>query len=122
MNDFHNRLGDALSEEDEAFLRRLDDEPGLFQQLGNTFQGPMKFWTAYAFVLSLVFFGGAIYCFVQLFSAETTRELFLWGTGVWWGMLAVGLIKVWFWMRLNHLVTLREIKRIELMVAKGAAD
>ncbi|WP_421789444.1 DUF6768 family protein [Hyphobacterium sp.] len=121
MSDFQSRLSASLSEEDEAFLRRLDDEPGLFQQMGNAFQGKLKFWTAYAFVMSFIIFGLAIYCFVQLLGAESTRELILWATGVWCALLSVGLTKIWFWMRMNHLAMLREVKRIELLVSKGAA-
>lgn len=121
MSDFNTKLGEALSEEDEAFLRRLEDEPGLFRQLGNTFHGPLKFWTAYAVIMSLVIFGLSIYCFVQLWNAESTREQILWATGVGCSLLSVGLTKIWFWMRMNHLALLREIKRIELRMAKGAA-
>lgn len=35
------------------------------------------------------------------------------------GMLAVAMIKMWFWMRMNHLALLRELKRIELRLARG---
>lgn len=119
MSDFHQNLDAALSEEDEAFLKRLDDEPGLIQQMSNAFQGKLKFWTAYAFVMSFVLFGVAVFCVWNLFQAESTRDLVLWATGVWCTMLSVGLIKVWFWMRMNHLAVLREIKRVELYLARN---
>ncbi|WP_421784775.1 DUF6768 family protein [Hyphobacterium sp.] len=119
MSDFNTTLNQALTEDEESFLRRLDDEPGLFEQLGNTFQGKLKFWTAYAFVMSFVIFIAAIYCFWQLLNAETTRGLILWATGTWCLLLSVGLTKIWFWMRMNHIAMLREIKRIELYLAKN---
>ncbi|GJL96571.1 MAG: hypothetical protein DHS20C06_03880 [Hyphobacterium sp.] len=119
MSDFHQNLDDALSEEDEAFLKRLDDEPGLIEQMSGAFQGKLKFWAAYAFAMSFFLFGAAIFCFWQLYQAETTRDLVLWATGVWCAMLSVGLIKIWFWMRMNHLATLREIKRVELYMARN---
>lgn len=33
-------------------------------------------------------------------------------------MIAVGLLKIWFWMRMNHLALLRELKRIELRLVR----
>ncbi|WP_420430444.1 DUF6768 family protein [Hyphobacterium sp.] len=121
MSDFNTTLNQALTEDEESFLRRLDDEPGLFEQMGNAFQGKLRFWTVYLFVMSFTLFGAAIYCFWQLFNAETTRELILWATGVWCLFLAVGLSKIWFWMRMNHLAMLREIKRVELYLAKNGS-
>lgn len=118
MSDFSKTLNQALTEDEESFLRRLEDEPGLFEQVGNAFQGKLKFWTAYAFVMSFIIFFGAIYCFWQLLNAETTREMILWATGTWCLLLSVGLTKIWFWMRMNHIGMLREIKRIELYLAK----
>jgi len=120
MSNFNQNVEDALSQDDEEFLRRLDDEPGLFVQMGNAFQERLKYWTAYAFIMSLMLFGGAVYCFWQLLQTDNARDAILWATGVWWGFLAVGLIKIWFWMRMNHLAVLREIKRVELHLVRGA--
>ncbi len=120
MSNFNQNLEDALSQDDEEFLRRLENEPGLFAQVGNAFQGRLKYWTAFAFFQSLVLFGAAIYCFWQLLGADSARDAILWATGVWSCFLAVGLFKIWFWMRMNHLAMLREIKRIELHLVRGA--
>jgi hypothetical protein len=35
-------------------------------------------------------------------------------------MIAVGLLKIWFWMRMNHLALLRELKRIELRLVRAS--
>jgi hypothetical protein len=121
MSDFNTTLREAMTEDDEAFLRRLEDEPGLFQQVANAFQGKLKFWVAYAFVMSFVIFIGAIYCFWQLLNAETTRAMILWATGTWCLLLSVGLTKIWFWMRMNHIAMLREIKRVELYLVKNGS-
>lgn len=121
MSDFNTTLNQALTEDEESFLRRLDDEPGLFEQMGNAFQGKLRFWTAVVFVMSLIIFGVTIFCFVKLLAAETTRELVLWATAVWCGLLSVSLTKIWFWMRMNHLAVLREIKRVELYLVKNGS-
>ena len=58
MTSFDEKVRSGLSADDEAFLKRLDSEPGLFEQMGATFSGSMKLWTAFAAVLGFVFFGG----------------------------------------------------------------
>ena len=46
MSNFNQNLENALSQDDEEFLRSLDDEPGLFVQMGSAFHGRLKYWTA----------------------------------------------------------------------------
>lgn len=120
MTNFETRLKESLTAEDEAFLRNLEEGVSLFGQLGSTFSGPMKLWTAFAFLLSFAFFGLAVWCFVEMLGTEDVREMLLWFTGVFGGMLSVAMIKIWFWMRMNHLALLRELKRIELRLVRGA--
>ena len=110
----------SLSADDEAFLKEIEQDVGLFQQMGMTFTGPLKYWTAFAFVFSLFFLGLAVWGVYNMFQAEDLKIVILWGTLVGWASLAVGLIKVWFWMRMNHLNVLRELKRIELRLVKSA--
>ena len=120
-DDFDKRLLGDLSADDAAFLARLDDDRGLYEQMADTFSGPLKLWTAFAFVLSLTFFIGAIYTLVQLWGGPPLRESLLWLALFSWLTLAVGLIKIWFWMRMNQIALLRELKKIELQVARLAS-
>ena len=120
-DDFDKRLLGDLSADDEAFLARLDDDRGLYEQMADTFTGPLKLWTAFAFVLSLAFFIGSIYALVQLWGGPPLRESLLWLALFSWLTLAVGLIKIWFWMRMNQIALLRELKKIELQVARLAS-
>jgi len=121
MTNFETKLKEGLSAEDEAFLKNLEEGESLFGQLGATFSGPMKVWTGFAFVFSFALFGLAVWCFVEMLGTEDIREMILWLTGVVCGVVSVGMIKVWFWLRMNHLAVLRELKRIELRLARSAA-
>jgi len=122
MTTTNETLHRALDDDDAAFLRSLDNEPGLMTQFADSFHGSMKFWTGFAFVMSFVVFGLAIFCAYQLWLADTAREYAMWGLGAWFCLNGVGMLKMWMWMRMNHLATLREIKRLELqMVRQGAA-
>lgn len=120
MSNFNQNLEDALSQDDEEFLRSLDDEPGLMTQFANSFHGRMKFWTGLVFVMTFIVFTLAIFCAYQLWHAETAREYAMWGLGAWFCLNGVGMLKIWMFMRMNHLATLREIKRIELHLVRGA--
>jgi len=115
---FDNQLRAALSADDEAFLKRLEEERGLFAQLGDAFHGPMRYWTAFAVVLSLAMFGLSIYALFQIVDATADAPRTIWLAVFLWSSIGVGLVKVWFWMRMNHLATLRELKKIELMIAR----
>jgi hypothetical protein len=119
MSDYDVRLKDGLTADDEAFLKDLEDRRGLFSQMGDTFTGPMAGWTVFAWALSLVFFGVSIFCFYKLTGAQASPEGLLWMTGALAAWIAVGLVKVWFWLRMNHLATLRELKKIELRLARS---
>lgn len=120
MTNFEDRLLTSLSADDEAFLQELEQDAGLFQQMGMTFSGPLRYWTAFAFVFSLFFFGVAIWATYNMFQADELKVVILWGTLVGWSSLSVGMIKIWFWMRMNHLSVLRELKRIELRLVKSS--
>ena len=119
-DDFDKRLLGELSADDAAFLDRLEEDRGLYAQMSDTFSGPFKLWTAFAFVLSLAFFIGSIYALVQLWDGPPIRESLLWLALFIWLAQAVGMIKIWFWMRMNQLTLLRELKKVELQVARLA--
>jgi len=120
MTSFETRLKEGLTAEDEAFLKNLEEGESLFGQLGATFTGPLKLLTGLAFLLSFTFFGIAVWAGLRIFEATETRELVIWLAVFIFGMLAVSMLKIWFWMRMNHLAVLRELKRIELRLVRGA--
>ena len=122
MTDFDDRLRTDLSADDEAFLNSLDDEPGLFAQMGATFHGPMKYWTVLVFVFTLAFTVLGVYSAWQLSVTEQTNMIALWAVAVLFCGLSVAMLKMWLFMRMNHLVTLREIKRLQLMVARALPE
>lgn len=119
MTSFESRLKDSLTAEDEAFLKNLEEGESLFGQLGSTFSGPLKVWTGFAFVLSFAFFGIAVWAGFRMYAATEPRLMVFWLGVFLFAMIAVGLIKIWFWMRMHHLALLRELKRIELRLVRG---
>ena len=62
-----------------------------------------------------------VYCVMQMFAAVETRDVVLWSVGAVVSMLGVAMLKMYFWMEMNKNVVLREVKRLELQVARLAA-
>ncbi len=118
MTKFDDQLGAALNADDKAFLDDLENGRGLFDQLGATLHGPMRFWSYIVGISTFVFFLFALYCGWQAFQAEQVRETILWSAGFLTLFQAIGLLKMWMFDRMNLLSLLAEMKKIELRVVQ----
>lgn len=121
-DDMDDRIRAALSAEDEAFLAGLEQEQGLFAQQSAMFHGPMARWTVLVYVMGLVFAALGAFTIVRMFAAPDTRELILWTAAAMFCGLTITMIKLWAWSRMQTLSILRELKRIELRVARIEAQ
>ncbi len=118
MTKFDDELAATLSADDKAFLKDLEDGRGMFEQLGSAFQGPMRFWTYLMFVYTLAFVALAFFCGWQAIEAVELRETILWSAGCVISFIAIGLLKMWLFDRMNTLTILGELKKIELRLAQ----
>ncbi|MEO9467842.1 DUF6768 family protein [Parasphingorhabdus sp.] len=118
MTKFDDELRAGLTADDKAFLDDLENGRGLFDQLGATLQGPMRFWTWMMGVYTLIFFGLAVFCGWNAFAATEVRETILWSAGTIIATTAVSMLKMWLFDRMNTLTLLGELKQIELRLAQ----
>lgn len=118
MDKFEQDLGIALDAEDKAFLDNLENGRGLFDQLGATLHGPMRFWSYMVWFFTFVFAVLAFYSGWQAFISEEIKYTVLWVAVCLGSAQAVGLLKMWMFDRMNMLSMLAELKRIELRVAQ----
>ena len=103
------------AKEVEMVLSREDD---LFSQLFGIFRGSMIMWNIFGLVLALVTAVLMIWSGYHFFVSEELGERVFWGflfLALWTGTIG---IKVWFWLEMNRNSAHREIKRLELAVAK----
>lgn len=117
MTDFDDRFRAALDADDKAFLETLEQEPGIFAQWGNTFQGPMKYWTIVANIIVILVTLVGIYAVWQFVTADTTRQMLLWGGAAWAAWTAQVALKQWLHNRMMHVTVLRELKTLNLRIA-----
>lgn len=119
MTNLDQAIREALSAEDAEFLAKFEAETPLREALG-TFGGKWGAMNAFAAIITFGLFGVFVYCAWSMLAATDVRAVVLWSVGSLLAMLGVAMLKMYFWMEMNKNVMLREIKRLELQVARLA--
>lgn len=118
MNDLDDKIRKALSNDDAAMIGAPEDGLRIDQLMLSTLKTRNKFITMIAFLYTFVFMGLAIWCAVRFFDTDVTKELLAWGFGFSVCVLAVSMLKMWFWMEMQRIAITREVKRVELLTAR----
>lgn len=117
MADLDAEIREALDEEDRALMEQFGEQ-GLIGQTMSMFQGKQGWIAMITVFVSLILFGIAVYAVIQFFGSATTEARLLWGAVTWGLLTMVSFIKVWFWIRMESNRVIREVKRIELQIAR----
>lgn len=120
MDDLDRKIEAALNDEDRAILARFG-ERGVFGQWFSVYDGAMRGMALFATILTFALFLAAVYCGWRSFGATAAIDAARWGAGALLLMVMVGFLKLWFWMRMESNRVLREIKRLELQIARANA-
>lgn len=120
MTNIDHAIRDALSKEDAEFLARFEERDPIGEAL-SAFSGPWGAMNIFAAIITFALFCVFVYCAWQMFTAVDMRGVVLWGVGAIITMLGVAMLKMYFWMEMNKNVVLREVKRLELQIARVAA-
>ncbi|CAM1341238.1 DUF6768 family protein [Tenacibaculum aestuarii] len=116
LEDIDALIKETLTEEEAKFYDELEEQ-NVFQMIGGLFEGKNK-WIMYGMnFVTLIFFGLFIYCIVQFFHAEETKELIKWASGTIIFLMGVSMLKMFAWMQMDKKAILREIKRLEIQVS-----
>jgi uncharacterized membrane protein YciS (DUF1049 family) len=121
MTNLDQAIRQALSAEDAEFLARFEKEAPLHEQVLGTFKGQWAALNIFAAIITFAVFGAFLYCAWQFFQVSELRDLVFWSAGAIVSALFVAMLKIWFWMEMHKNVVLREVKRLELQVARLAA-
>lgn len=109
-----DRMDEAIS----RAMRSGRDEPPLISQVIESFHGSTWWVNVLGMPIMLGFMVLWVYSAVRFFGASEVRELILWATTFLFCALTVSMFKVWYWMLLNRNAIAREVKRLELQVAR----
>ncbi len=120
MNKLDQQIREALRKEDAELFDELTGEQSLPQMIADSFRGRNWWLMCIIYIWTAVIFAGSIYCAVQFFTVDDIRQQLWWGAGVLLTMNAVGMLKMWTWMEMQKNSVTREVKRVELQIAKLA--
>lgn len=121
MSNLDRAIREALSKEDADFLARFESQSTPVAEVLDTFRGQWALMNAFAAFISFALFAAFVYFVWQMLSAVDLRDIVLWSVGAIIAMLGVAMLKMYFWMEMNKNVVLREVKRLELQVARLAS-
>ncbi|WP_191859812.1 DUF6768 family protein [Hanstruepera ponticola] len=116
MEDIDKLIKDTLTQEEAKFYDELEEQNVLGMIFG-LFKGKNKWLLVMMNIVTVVFFVLFIYCLVQFFKMEDTRDMLAWGLGAVLFMLGVSMLKVFAWMQMDKNAIMRELKRLELQIS-----
>lgn len=120
MTNLDQAIRQALSAEDAEFLAKFDQQSPFNEAMG-AFSGKWGAMNVFAAILTFAMFGAFVYCVWNALTVSDVRATVIWSAGALWTAIAVAMLKMYFWMEMNKNVTLREMKRLELQIARLAS-
>ncbi len=106
----------ALTEEEAKFYDKLNEQ-NLFGKLEEVYRGKMGWLAVVMNVATLFLFGIFVFSVFRFLGTEDPIALIKWASGGFLSVIAVGIIKLYFWMQMDKNDIKRELKRIELQIA-----
>lgn len=117
MTDLDAKIRDALKAEDADLF---GDEPGLPAMVAESFRSKNRWLVWVVWVSIFIFTAIAGWAAYRFFTAETIDAKMEWGLIVALAMLSVVMLEQWYWMELQKNTVVREVKRVELQIARLA--
>ncbi|ABI64875.1 MAG: hypothetical protein ACJAU5_000866 [Maricaulis maris] len=119
--DLDRLILEALDADDRAVLGDLAEEPGYFAQAFGLFRGKLAWVMWIAYVVNIIGAGLAIWAAWKMFQTTDPVMTIRWGVGV---VVAVNVglfMKGGLGLQMQNNRILRELKRVELQLARGQA-
>ena len=120
MNVLDDKIREALQKEDAELFEDVGSEPSIYEMLMETFRGRHRWLVFLTMFWTIVFMVLGVLSVVRFFQAEETRDMLMWAAASAFLLSGVSMMKVWYWMELNKNSVTREIKRLELQIARLA--
>ncbi|WP_422358719.1 DUF6768 family protein [Reichenbachiella sp.] len=106
----------ALSKEEAVFYEDLREQSP-FEMIVGLYEGKMKWWTVGSVLVSLSFIGLSVFCLLKVLEVENTNSLIRWSLALIGSMSVPTMLKLWNWNQMQRNSILREIKRLQLLIA-----
>lgn len=116
MKNLNQKILEAMKD-DPAVHEFSEEQANALQLIGQSFKGTFRLTFVVVVTLQLVFAGLAIYCAYHLVNEADIGLKLNWLAGIIATVMAFAIARLWFFMELNRLSVIREIKRVELQVS-----
>jgi hypothetical protein len=120
MSELDRMIEATLNEEDRAFFARLEREPGFFGQLIGLLAGPVGWINLVMLIALIAFFFGGVWCAWEFLQTSDVITALRWGLSSATLLIVAAILKIgtlWPSFQTNRM--LREIKRLELQIARS---
>jgi hypothetical protein len=116
MTDLNDKILKAIA--NDQFDRPLPEaDATAIGLIRSSFKGTFRYTMIFIIVLQLCFAGLGIYCALQMFDVVAVGSKIEWLSGLLIAVIAFSIARLWFFMELNRLSILREMKRMEMQIA-----
>jgi len=109
-------IREALTDEEAKFYKELDEQ-NLFGKLDEVYRGKMGWLAIVMNLVTLILFGFFVFCVMRFIGSSLPADRIGWAFAGLLSMIAVGMLKMYFWMQMDKNDIKRELKRIELQIA-----
>jgi hypothetical protein len=117
MSDIDDKILEALNAEDKEVMGSYGRELGLFGLVAESFKGKLRTAVIAVFLFILIFAVILVFSAIKFFAVQDIAVKLNWLAVSLAALIVVGLLRLWYWMELNRLSIVREIKRHELQVS-----
>jgi Family of unknown function (DUF6768) len=121
IKNIDQKIREALMAEDEELFAEFGGEHNMIEKVIDSFHGKSRGFSIMAFAGMWFMTGISALTAYMFFQSESLHELIAYGGGFFFSLSAIGMMKVWYWMELNKNAITREIKRVELQLARLSA-
>lgn len=119
MRDLDMMIDEALDAEERDLLRRIGEEPGYIKQALGIFSGRTGWVSALLMIVQAVLFVAGAWAAWRFFAAGDPLTAVRWGLPAAVLLLMSLIIKMGLWPTIQANRVLRELKLIELQIARG---
>jgi phosphoglycerol transferase MdoB-like AlkP superfamily enzyme len=119
---FDQKIKQELEEEAANIDKIMESEGGLFDRIAWTFKGGMRHWVILINVVALVVGILIAWTGYRFYLATNTESPLFWGTCFLGLLMMQGFIKNFIFMEMNRNSIMREVKRLEILIARSSPE
>nr|WP_136251902.1 DUF6768 family protein [Ningiella ruwaisensis] len=117
MSDINKKILQTLKDDELKQSSLNEQDANALDLIKESFHGKFKLTFIFVVVMQLLLAGFAIYATAQLLQVEPLGEKIEWSVAIIVSVLVFAIARIYFFLELNRLSILRELKRVELQIA-----